>query len=269
MNIFDTIYFGNDDPIDCAFIAAETALNIEIERATNDYMYESGLISLNDNSIFIESQDATESSTGKKHENIFIKALKAICNAIRNFIGDIVSVIAGLFDGRENIKPEEYFESPTAKVRLDRDVKQLEYIVDDEIRKGNKLLQKVSSKTGVSDEEIDSWVRTGATKLEKLAPILIPVATAFGFKMYFNHKEKKKLIEHAEKLAADGDTQDPKKNKQKMKIVKRMHELVEQSSLSVKNWANAIQKAKRKKRVDKKVSKLDKWDSDDSINYDT
>lgn len=256
MNVFDAIYLNENDPIEQSFIAAETALDIAIARANKEYVYESGLIELSDNKLFMEAGETTIDPTiAAKRENAFIKAIKAICNAIRNFIGDLVASIANIFDGRENIEPEEYLESPTGKIRLEKDIEKLEAIVDDEIRKGNKLLQKASSVTGISDEAIDNWVRSSAEALNKLAPVIIPAALGFGFKKIFSSskmKEKTKIIDDAEKNATSGDNTDPKKNKQKTTILNHMNWLVKQIGTACTDWTKTMNKAK------KKASKKDK-----------
>jgi len=245
MNVFDAIYLGNNDPIDRQFIAAETEMDITIARANKEYMLESGLIELSDNTLFMESSD---SSIKTKRENSFIKVVKSICTAIRNFIGDIVSTIAGMFDNRENITAEDYLESPTGKIQLEKDIRAVERIVSDEIRKGNKLLQKVSQLTGISDEAIDNWVKEGTEKIAKLAPVIIPAAMGFGFKKLFSaaFKDSSKAVDDAEREATSGDTSDPKKTSQVTKILNHMHSLVKTVGSTAADWMKTMNKAKKK-----------------------
>ena len=247
MNVFDAIYLNNEDPIERAFIAAETALDIAVERAENEYVYEMGLISLSDNKVFIESEDPkSENESDEKRENTFIKAVKAICTAIRNFITDLVETVAGLFDRRENITAEDYLESPTGKVRLEKDIKQLEATVNDEIRKSNKLLQKISSITHISDETIDNFIQTSKEKVTKLAPVIIPAVVAFGFKQFFKFQDHKKEIDAAEKTAIEGDNSDPSTTKQKTKVLGHMQWLMKQMGSALTDWTKAMNKAKKK-----------------------
>ena len=250
MNVFDAIYLNETDPVDRSFIAAETALDIAVARANKDYIYESGLIKLSDDKLFMEEGQTADSIVDTKKENTFIKAVKAICNAIRNFIGDLISSVASIFDNRDNITPEDYLESTTGKMTLQKDTEKLEKIVADEIRKGNKLLQKVSSLTGISDEEIDKWIRAGADKLNKLAPVIIPAALGFGFKKIFSAsslKDKKKSIDEAEKNATEGDNSDPKKNKQKTTILGHLNWLYKQIGSACHDWTKEMRKHKKKK----------------------
>lgn len=247
MNVFDAIYLNENDPIERSFIAAETALDIAITRANKEYVYESGLIELSDNKLFIEAGTET-SDTNVKRENSFVKAVKAICTAIRNFIGDLIASIINIFDGRENLSAEEYFDAPTTKIRLDNDVREMEAIVDDEIRKGNKLLQKISSATGISDEEIDSWMKKGAERIGKLAPVLIPIGLTWGFKKMFKSslKDKEKAVNEAEKAATSGDKSDPKKNQQKNKVLGWMSTMIKDLGKSCTNVTKEWRKAKKK-----------------------
>ena len=238
MNVFDAIYLNENDSLERSFIAAETALDIAVARATKEYTLESGLIELSDDKLFIESEGNPSDS---KRENAFVKAVKAVCNAIRKFIGDLFSSIMSIFNGRENITPEDYLASTTGKMRLEKDTEKLEKIVDEEIRKGNKLLQQISSKTGVEDDVVDSYIRTGVEKIEKLAPVVIPVLLGFGFKKIFGKlKDKKKSVDTAEKAATTGDNSDSKKNKQKLKVFSHMKSMLGQLGKGCANLAKQL-----------------------------
>ena len=255
MNVFDAIYLNESDPIERSFIAAETALDIAVARATKEYTLESGLIELSDDKLFIESEGSVADS---KKENSFIKAVKAICNAIRNFIGDLFKSIIGIFDGRENITAEDYLESTTGKIRLEKDTRELEKVVDAEIRKGNKLLQWVSSKTGISDEVIDEWMRSSAEKIQKIAPVVITTALGFGFKKIFSKmRDKKKHVDEAEKTATTGDNTDSKKNKQKLKIFGHMKTLFGHIGKNAIEWRKQMEANKKKKNTNTKSTTSD------------
>ena len=248
MNVFDAIYLNNNDPIEYSFISAEAAMDIAVDRANKEYVYEMGLIELSDNKLFIEATtDVAAATVDVKKENAFIKAVKAICNAICNFIGDIIASITSIFDGREHITEEDYLKSNMGKVRLAKDVKKIEAVVDDEIRKGNKLLQMISSKTGISDEVIDNWVRAGAEKIGKIAPVVIPMATAWGFKKLFStmFKNKQKDIKNAEK-AATRNKSNTKETSQTMKVLNHMEWLIKQVGDTAKDWGKTMNKAMKK-----------------------
>lgn len=251
MNVFDAIYLNESDPIERSFIAAETALDIAVARANKEYAFESGLIELSENKLFMESEESTDDSiVDSKKENAFIKAVKAICTAIRNFIRDIIDTVTNLFDGRDNITPEDYLTSPTGSVRLIKDVEKLEKIVDDELRQGNKLLQKVSSITGISDEVIDKWIKSGAEKIGKLAPVIIPAAIGFGFRRIFKSgmNDKNKVVDDAEKQATSGDNSDPTKNKQKTTILGHMQWLIRQIGDAASDWSKEMNKARKRNK---------------------
>lgn len=247
MNIFEAIYLRNDDQVERDIIALETVMDIEVARANREYALESALIELGDNTLFMEAPE-NKSSVKVKHENAFIKTVKTICNAIRNFISDIISTIAGLFDNRENVNIDDYMSSNTGKVRLEKDVRQIENIVNEELRQGNKLIQMLSKVSGISDEEIEKWIKSGTEKLAKVAPVIIPVALGFGFKKLFSSafKSGSSEVSDAEKAATSGDASDPDKNRKITKILNHMHSLVKTLGTAAKEWSSVMRKAMKK-----------------------
>ena len=255
MNVFETIYLNADNPIKRDFLLSETALDIAIAKADKEYTLESGLIELGEDKLFIESENTSDdSSNNAKKENSFIKVIKSICAAIKNFIGDVISSIVSLFDGRDNIDFKDYLESPTGKIRLETDARQLEKIVNDEIRKGNKFLQAIASVTGhvgVTDEMIDNWIRSATTKLDKLTPVIVPAALGFGFKRIFSSmmNTNKKEIDDAEKAATSGDISDPEKQSKIKKILGFMNTLIKETGKACSDWAVSMDKAKKKAKI--------------------
>lgn len=243
MNVFEAVYYGNVNPVESSFIAAETAFDIAIMKAEREYAFESGLNSFSNNKLFMESPEVANAKT----ENGFVKVVKGICNAIRNFIGDIGEIIANLFSKNENITPEDFFESPTGKIKLSVDARQLDAAISDEIRKGNSLLQKVSSTTGISDEVIDNWVRTSAEHVNKLMPVIVPAVMAFGFKKLFSKglKSMRSETDSAEREATKSST-DEKRNRQKMKILNNMQTLTKKYGEEAKKFTTELFKHKKK-----------------------
>ena len=259
MNVFETICLDANDPIKREFVLSKANLDITIAKAEKEFTLESGLINLSENKLFIESGEESNEinniNTIKK-ENSFVKVVKSICTAIKNFIGDIISTIVNLFDGRDNITPEEYFESPTGKLRLAKDARQLERIVDDEMRKGNKFLQAIASvtgKVGITDEQVDNWIRGATEKIEKLAPVVVPAVLGFGFKRIFSSMmgKNKKAVEEAEKTSTSGDITDPKKQKLINKILGFMSKLTKDVGDVCSDWSVAMNNAKKKSKKHK------------------
>lgn len=218
LNVFKNIYSTDIDPIDRSFIITETTFNIDIERANKDYMLESGLICLGEDTTFLETANTNK-------ENAFIKFVRTICDSIRKFFASIAETISNIFDKRKNISPDD-FKNSSAKINVRKNLTKLDTVVDDEIDKGNKLLRKIS-KSDVSDDEINDWVKKSAERIKNIASVAIPVATALGFntiiKNAFNKKKDK--IKETEDAAQPTGTDTPKKQQQKKTVLSRNAEL--------------------------------------------
>ena len=263
MNIFQRIQETEPESIDRAFILAETELAITVEQANHEFMYESGLISLNNN-IFTEASDA-------KSENVFVRAFKAICNGIRNFFKNISDAISNLFDTRENIDPNEYFKSPNTKLHFEKDVRKMDAVVDDEIRKGNTLLQKAASATGCDDAEIESWIDNGKKKLTAVAATTIPVVVAWGLKNAIPKmlKRKTKAVDDAEATGSKSDNKDPKKNKQKMTIMSHISDMVKTFGSSVKDLTSKLEKEPKDPEYEQQKEKINKSYDEENKRYNS
>lgn len=224
MNVFDAIYFNETDPIKRAFIAAETALDIAVSQAMNDYTYEMGLAELSDDSIFNEAGDGDKPNA--KKENIFVKAVKGIFNAIRSFINGIIDTIKGIFSKDKHISEEDYAKSEAGRKQLEQDIAKLDKVSDAEILKGRKLLQKASSATGIPDTEIDAWSKAAMENIKNAAPVVIPVAAASitnAIVSFLN--KKKKSVDDCEPITMEGSNGD-ESSKSKLKIVRAMQNIV-------------------------------------------
>jgi hypothetical protein len=218
MNVFNDIYSSDVDPIERSFIIAETAFNIDIERANKEYMFETGLICLGEDTTFLET-----AKTNK--ENALVKFIKNICNGIRTFFASIGEAISSIFDKRKNISPED-LKNSSAKITISKDFNKFNNVIDDEIEKGNRLFNKVS-KSNVSDNEIDDWIASGTKKIKGIASVAIPIASALGLNKIIKDAAKKKIdkLKHIEDASTSISNDTPEKQKQKKTIIDRTAEL--------------------------------------------
>lgn len=199
-----------------------------LTQLSNGLTIESVIDDFYDNTIFESTNNTDDSSENEApKENIFKRILNKILKAIEGFIEGLQN----MFSGKKAIDAEEYFKSSTAKIKMKQDVKEINRIVDDEIRKGSKLLQLVSSKTGISDEAIDKWIGAGTAALKTVGPAVVPAAIGFGFRTIFRKQagvRKDKLSQLAEFV---GDVTDKmgksskKKQSQKEKILSHINKL--------------------------------------------
>lgn len=247
MNVFDAIYFNETDPVKRAFIAAETALDIAVSQTLKDFAYESGLVDLSNDSVFSESGD-----NNTKKENIFVRTIKGIFNAIRSFISSVIDTIGGFFDNRKSITSDEYLKSDSAKKQLENDINKLDKTVDGEILKGKKLIQKASSATGLPDSEIDSWVKIAIDKIKAVAPVVGPMVAAVGLNKLISFlRNKNKTTNECEKMAIDGSANlSPSQQKQRTKIANGFHKIIKSAINPITKIVEGSHKVSDKKYME-------------------
>jgi hypothetical protein len=165
----------NYDPFSIALLRNEIA----VESAQNELYFETGLMCAYNDSFFMEA-DVAQAQEKKG----FIGFIHKICSAIRRFISDLLEMIGNV--GKDNATADDYMNSETGKVQFSGDVKKIQETVDDECRKGNKLIQMIANTTGVSDEDVDKFIKEGTSKLSKLTGVVtVSGVVAFGLKKFF------------------------------------------------------------------------------------
>ena len=224
------------DPFSIALLRNEIA----VESAQNEYYFETGLASVYSDSFFMEA-DVAQAQEKKG----FIGFIQNICGAIRRFISDLLEMIGNV--GKDNATAEDYMNSKTGKVQFNGDVKKIQETVDDECRKGNKLIQAIANTTGVSDEDVDKFIREGTNKLSKLTGVVtVSGAIAFGFKKFFldKYKNAKTSVENAEKQAES--VNDPEKQKKISRVITHMNSIItKHGGKSLKEWLSTFGQKKK------------------------
>lgn len=199
--------------------------DIALDRLKAGYSTEAVIDNYFSNIIFEKSEDTDpeKEEKPKAGENILQKILKKIKDVIDRFI----DAIGNFFSGKENLNADEYFQSSTAEIRIEKDIDKINKIVDDEIRKGSKLLQKISSATGVSDEEIDKYIQKGASTLKIVGPAVISSAVGWGFRTIFRKtfKQRRGVIDQCLDFTSDVLKKTEKQKNQQQRVLQHMNKL--------------------------------------------
>lgn len=227
--------------LDKELAVLERTHNISVERAYLDYYRESSLDELDHS--FMEAVESANTSA-------FVVAVNKIIASIKNFIGGFIRMIENMFSGKENMTAEDYFESPTGKIQFQCDVREIEKAIDQEVLKGRKLIQAISSVTGVSDEEVAKFVDGTTKALKKFTPIVIPAVAAWGIKSAVakSMKKNEKDVEELGKAAVNNPNPDEKKKHQITKVINAIDSLIGEGVKLNAEFMKQLKKAEKKKK---------------------
>lgn len=214
------IYFESMDDAQREILIFYLENEIETQKIYHEYLYESSLLEMSD--IFTEAEN--QNMVQEKKENIFVRAIKGIIGAIGRLFGSLRDAVLNVFGKDDHITPEQYFDSPQGKIKLSTDMNELDRIASNEIRKGNALIQKISSATGISDETIDEWLAGAGKALKKAIPVVVPAAITFGCRKIIR-KGIKKMQADIDRNKAIKES-DPKKQKKILRVVTGMQNIV-------------------------------------------
>lgn len=168
MDRLDINYIRECNDINKLFNIITMEYTIDIMKAENKYYLESSLIKLqNDSILFENSKEKSESSSFKKH-------IKGIFQAIVNFIENTLESIKELFIKKKNITIDDYMNSTSGQIKIDKDMDKLKKQIDEDMNKGNQLIYKIASKVGhVSEKEVDDFIDNSKSKIKKIGPGVI------------------------------------------------------------------------------------------------
>lgn len=194
--------------------------DLSIHNANSTFALESAMLSS------IMKDPIYEGVTGEEKTqtagNKFKEFLKSIVNAVKNFVNGTIEMIQGLFSSKENIDLNTYLKSNTGQIQLDYDIKDIQRQVEDERRKGRKLIQRISSVTGVDDKEVESFVDNAADFANKHTKTIIKTAIAAPLIMAVP-KLLNKGKDNISDCANDANkVTDPKKQSQIQKVLNKM-----------------------------------------------
>ena len=206
-----------------SLIQADLESDIMTERAFKDYFFESSLLYIH------EAYDIDMNRSQKpQSNNPIVKLLRGVWNAISKLFETMKDAFTGLFKDKMTI--DDYMSSDSGKEKFQSDVIQINDSIDADISKGCKLLQMISSKTGLPDQMLSEWILAGANHIEQVAPGMIQGAiqkTVYKkvyTKLNTDQKQVQKAFEDATRLAASET--DPDKKKQYEQVAAQMQKLM-------------------------------------------
>lgn len=206
-----------------SLIKANLESDIMTERVFKDYFFESSLIYIN------EAYELDMNKTDKpQSNNPIVKLLRGVWNAISKLFETMKDAFTGLFKDKMTI--DDYMSSNSGKEKFESDVMQINDFIDADIGKGCKLLQMISSKTGLPDQMLSEWILAGTDHIEQVVPGMIQGAiqkTVYKkvyTKLNTDQRQVQKAFEDATRLAASET--DPDKKKQYEQVAAQMQKLM-------------------------------------------
>ena len=199
MNILSIDYIENNiDDIDKIFNVINEQYEFNIMKINNDYYLEKSLSNINNSFLFENVKTETD--------NGFKKYIKGFFQAIINFIDNIINSIKVLFISKKNIDIDDYLKSHDGKLQLDKDVNKLKKSIDEDISNGNKLLQRITSKLGVTHKEVDEFINNSKKKIALIGPIVVGgVASHFSYKKFMNDlNDNKQSLQKSRNILNNG-----------------------------------------------------------------
>ena len=131
-------------------------------------------------------------------------------------------MIENAFSNKKHITGDDFINSKTGQLTFNADVKKIQEQIDDEVLKGRKLIQAISSATGVDDKTVANFCDKAPNVAKHVGKFVLPVAAAWGIKTFL--LKQMRMDKEEIKRLVDGvaDETDPKKQKQKMKVLQKL-----------------------------------------------
>lgn len=253
LNITNNIFDLNDYEKDIIKYTIE--YQISVEKAMLDYICETSIILNNDAHILIESDnDRDDNKKTISLGNSLKNAISKIFDAINRLITGLISSLQTLFSPKKNLTTDDYMNSYTGQIRLEKDVQKTNAEIDAQIREGCGLLQKIKSATKgvIPDECIDEWTKGAVDKIERYGPAVIQAkASKMISNVLLNSLEKnKKDVENAKRfgfeLSDKNDESSKKSNEQTMKVVNFLNVLIGRKNNIIQTFIKDVNLCNRK-----------------------
>lgn len=231
-DIFTAIYSNESvDDVERRFIMINTQYEIDITRVNQNYMIESSLISFHkDDNIITEKSGS------------FSNFIKGLFNSIIHFIDNLINSILDLFKDRDRVDTNDLLNSKHGEIRLKRDINKLSDTIDDEIRKGNKLLHSISSATGLTEKQVDDYIQKGKEKILRVAPATITATSTIIVRKKVSEKlqNKKNSVKNLENNVNNMNNIDNNNQKLVTDVVNHISSLIHEYGKDVMTFIKSI-----------------------------
>ena len=189
----------------------EKSFDIEFDKIMNNYTAESALLTLEEDETFLEAAG-----------NKFSDAVHTIINTISNFINSFIEMVENAFSNKEHITGNDFANSKTGQLAFNADVKKIQAQIDEEVLKGRKVIQAISSATGIDDKTVADFCDNALDVGKNVGKFVLPVAAAWGVKTFILNsmkKNKDQVKQLGEEVAKETD---PKKQSLKMRVLEKL-----------------------------------------------
>lgn len=241
------------------FDILERQFDIDIQRLYARAMYESQ-IEMIDGKYMTEAESQTE--VNGTNENLLQKIIAKVRLFIRNFLDSV----SNLFKSKEHVDIDSYLASNTGQMEMEYDIKQIQSNLDNEMLKGRKLVQKISSVTGASDEEVANFCDGAARIIQKHGKTAVKIGITFALFKAMTSKFRDKDKELADMYDKVPLIKDPQKKAQAAKVLNSIAHMIKDATTVGGMVGTALYAQRRKNEKeqaanDKAQQKQDKKDA--------
>lgn len=167
----------------------EGTLDLEMARINRDYKYGLGMAVATES---VCEYCMTEAADGK---GFFSRMIDAIVS----FIQKINESVANLFSKNEHVDLDSFLQSQTGQVQLSYDMEAIDREVNKKVLEGRKLIQAISSATGISDAKVAKFA-DGCANVVKEHGAFIASVTGIGI---LRSKIGKECLKDLDKKVSD------------------------------------------------------------------
>lgn len=206
------------DP-DKQFDILERQFDIDIQRLYSRAIYESQ-VEMIDGKYMTEAESKTEINGA--NENL----LQKIISKVRLFIRNFLDSVSNLFKSKEHVDIDSYLASNTGQMEIEYDIKQIQSNLDNEMLKGRKLVQKISSVTGASDQEVATFCDGAARIIQKHGKTAVKIGVTFALFKAMTSKFRDKDRELSDMYDKVPLIKDPQKKAQAAKVLNSIAHMI-------------------------------------------